>query len=305
MLFLLCILSKLVNIINQQHRKYQYMKNLFLAKISIENTDTLIFTNGEKYSPVYDSFPGVLNFSNFLNLNLSLILSIKPKLTHQLASNQIFLELIENQHIFATGCTYKWSDQKLNNTSEENIYKKVYSSDRYMLFYKGTRLNHSSNFQHIGILKNSQLTIPEAELVVIFNSGGEIIGYTLGNDVTAVDIETQNPLFQTQGKFYQGSVALSPLMKISSEFPIVDLNCKVIRNSKCIVDTTYSTKDFVRSDEEIVNQLNALQLTPNGGFIFLGCGAAYPLNNPLMINDKVIISSNLLPFSLENECKIV
>lgn len=281
------------------------MDDIFLAKISVNNTKVLIFTDGRKYSCVNEYYHDILSFSDFLKLETTIYKNLLLTLKNKLPNETKFLSLIEDNQIFATGCTFEWSLDKFNSTSDDDVYKKVYLSDRSMFFYKGNELNTASNFENIGLRQDSSLTIPEAEIVLVFNHEGKIIGHTIGNDVTAVDLEKLNPLFQAQAKFYKGSVSILPLIKLGDALPMTNINCKVIRDNNCISETTYSTKTFMRSTSEIVKQLVKLGLTPNGGFLFIGCGVSYPKDKGLIPNDTVIIQSDFLPIQLQNNCDYV
>lgn len=282
------------------------MQNIFLAKISIDQKEILIFTDGEAYySPVKVFFPSIQNFSDFLNLPPSIEMLSKVKMSSSLPVNPVYINLIEEQNIFATGCTFEWSDEKLQKTPESDPYRKIYHSERSMFFYKGSKKNLSPYQGNIGIRPDSEITIPEAEVVAVFNNCGKIIGYTLGNDVTAVDIEKQNPLYQMQAKFYQHSVSLLPFINLNPEFPKTNLKCKVFRNGACISETGYSTDTFNREVTEIVAQLIKLKLTPEGGFLLLGCGSSYPKDKGLTSKDIVRIEADFIPLILENSCSII
>lgn len=277
------------------------MGNLFLASILINGIKSMIFTDGNYFTLVSNYYPKITTFSDFLKLIDPDYASIS--LDNKLEENTIFLDLIEDQNIFATGCTYEWSQEKLASTPENDSYKKIYFSDRAMFFYKGNKNNLASNYGDIGLRSDSILTIPEAEIVVVFSSDGRIIGYTIGNDVTAVDIEKQNPLFQMQAKFYKGSVSILPFIKLGSKFPMTNIYCDVYRNNSCISKTEYHSKNFNRSDSELVSQLLKLGLNQNdGGFLFLGCGSSYPKDKGLKPNDSVVVRSDFLPINLKNNC---
>ena len=279
------------------------MDNLFLAKILINTQASMIFTDGNNFSLVSDSFPQARTLSDLLDSLAPNELSVPLK--NKLETTTKFLDLIEDQHIFATGCTYEWSQEKLISTHDNDSYKKIYHSDRSMFFYKGNHNNMASNNENIGLRPDSILTIPEAEIVIVFNNKGNIIGHTIGNDVTAVDIEKENPLFQMQAKFYKGSVSILPLIKLGSRLPITNIKCSVLRKGNCISETSYNTQTFNRSTSEIVNQLKKLEVTPNGGFLFLGCGASYPKNKGLIPKDTVIIQADFLPINLQNNCEYI
>ncbi len=281
------------------------MQNLFLAKILKDQNETLIFTDGTSYALMSSFNSSIKTFSDFLNFvtdfnDLSLI-----KMTLPLPSDSTFLHIIEDQNIFATGCSFEWNEEKLQKTADSDPYKKIYQSERSMFFYKGSKKNLSLFQGSIGIRPDSNITIPEAEIVVVFNSSGKIIGYTLGNDVTAVDIEKQNPLYQMQAKFYKHSVSLLPLVALRSELPMTHLKCKVFRNGECISETGYSTESFNRDVKEIVDQLMKLKLTQEGGFLLLGCGSSYPKDKGLIPKDIVRIEADFMPIQLENFCSLI
>ena len=44
------------------------------------------------------------------------------------------------------------------------------------------------------------------------NSSGDIIGYTIGNDMSSRSIEGENALYLPQAKYYTGSCALGPCL---------------------------------------------------------------------------------------------
>lgn len=274
------------------------MKNMFLAKIihgGHGDTEQLIFTDGVKYSPV-----GTNTLHDFLQTDC--LNNNEIFLGNDLAADTCFLPLIEDFQIFATGCTYEWSKEKIISLSHDDVYKKLYLSERSMLFYKGNKNNIATNGGKIGIRPDSALTIPEAEIVAVFNGKGKIIGFTLGNDVTAVDLEKENPLYQMQAKFYKGSAALLPMIKLGSELPLTNLYCRVLRDGELICETAYHSEKFNRKAQEIVDQLMKLGMTSNGGYLFLGCGVSYPKEKALRSGDTVILSADFLPIPLTNKC---
>lgn len=265
------------------------MNNLFLAKLAGQ----LVLTDGVKYASAGNSLQDFLNTETIPKIPLTLDLPSAP----------LFDSLIEDLQIFATGCTFLWSKEKIISLSNDDVYKKLYLSERSMLFYKGNKNNIASVGGKIGIRPDSALTIPEAEIVAVFNGKGKIIGFTLGNDVTAVDLEKENPLYQMQAKFYKGSVALLPMIKLGSELPLTNLYCRVFRGGELICETTYHSENFNRSAQEIVDQLMKLGMTPYGGYLFLGCGVSYPKEKALRPGDTVILSADFLPIPLTNDCK--
>ena len=52
----------------------------------------------------------------------------------------------------------------------------------------------------IRIRADSGWNVPEPEMVLVINRGGEIVGYCAGNDMSSRDIEGENPLYLPQAK---------------------------------------------------------------------------------------------------------
>ncbi len=99
----------------------------------------------------------------------------------------------------------------------DNIYGKAYGHERPEIFFKGTARVCVGPGQDIGIRFDSKLTAPEPELALILGRKGQVLGYTLGNDVSAWDIERENPLYIPQSKIYTGSCALGPVIVTADE----------------------------------------------------------------------------------------
>ena len=54
--------------------------------------------------------------------------------------------------------------------------------------------------------------VPEAEIGLVINAAGEIVGYLAGNDMSSRSIEGENALYLPQAKVYEASCALSALI---------------------------------------------------------------------------------------------
>ena len=125
---------------------------------------------------------------------------------------------ITKQEVWAAGVTYLRSREARMEESSEGgpFYDLVYSAPRPELFFKGTARRVSATNAPIRIRADSNWNVPEPELALVVGPDGQLIGYTIGNDVSSRDIEGENPLYLPQAKVYRGSCALGPASAAST-----------------------------------------------------------------------------------------
>ena len=75
-----------------------------------------------------------------------------------------------------------------------SCYDRVYTSPRPELFLKATPHRVAGPGQDLRIRADATWNVPEPELTAVLNSRCEIVGYTIGNDMSSRDIEGENPL---------------------------------------------------------------------------------------------------------------
>ena len=110
----------------------------------------------------------------------------------------------------------------------------------------------------IGIRSDSILTATEPELAYVLGEDGEIVGYTICNDVSAWDIERDNPLYLPQSKVFYGCCALGPMFVTASEVDDpynLNIKCTVIRNDKPIYEGGVNTSQINWKFEELTEFL--------------------------------------------------
>ena len=161
--------------------------------------------------------------------------------------------------VWAVGVTYKRQalehdkDLKKRKSDSKGIYSYVYSSERAEVFFKGFDRTCVGNLSPLFLRSDSKQTMPEAEMVLVLGEDGLPIGYTLGNDLTAWDIETESPLFLNQAKIWDGSSSIGPFIIPADQ--IVDpylcmLKCVVKRDGREIIKSSGETsqlKDQLRN----------------------------------------------------------
>ena len=94
------------------------------------------------------------------------------------------------QEIWASGVTYRRSASAwvADSQTSASIYDRVYGAKRLQTFFKaspGMAVGHGGI---IGMRGDASQTHPEAELAVMADPKGRIVGFTLGDDVSARDI---------------------------------------------------------------------------------------------------------------------
>jgi 2-dehydro-3-deoxy-D-arabinonate dehydratase len=74
------------------------------------------------------------------------------------------------------------------------FYDRVYTAERPELFFKASAWRCVGPGGPIGKRRDSAFTAAEPEIAIVLDSRGAILGFTLANDVSAWDIERDNPL---------------------------------------------------------------------------------------------------------------
>ena len=72
---------------------------------------------------------------------------------------------------------------------------------------------------HAGIRADAKWQVPEPELALIMNSRGQWIGLSIGNDMSARDIEGENLLYLPQAKIFTHSCIIGPSILVGVAEP--------------------------------------------------------------------------------------
>src|SRR5690349_15531358 len=128
---------------------------------------------------------------------------------------------IDQQEVWAAGVTYKRSQEARERESvgAAQFYDLVYSAARPELFFKAPAYRVSGPGERVHIRRDSKWSVPEPELALVVSPRGKIVGYTIGNDMSARDIEGENPLYLPQAKMYDHACALGPAVTLADSMP--------------------------------------------------------------------------------------
>ncbi len=199
------------------------------------------------------------------------------------------------REVWACGCTYASSAsfRDAEHGTREGFYAHVYREPRPEIFFKGPCRVCVGPGQPIGIRPDSRFTAPEPELAVVLGSKGNILGYTLANDVSAWDIEKENPLYLPQSKIYDACCALGPVIVTPDELTDpynLQMSCTIRRKGEEIFSGSVSTSQLNRKIEDLCEYLTRANSAPAGTVLLTGTGIIVPEEAALQAGDVVTIS---------------
>lgn len=197
--------------------------------------------------------------------------------------------------VYGCGCAYQTSAafRDAEHGTREGFYAHVYKSPRPEIFFKGTARVCVGPGEDIGLRVDSQFTAPEPEMAVVLGSRGNVLGYTIANDVSAWDIERENPLYLPQSKMYTGCCAIGPVIVTPEEIPdpyAVSITATITRQGKVIFQGETSTKKLARKIEEMVTYLCRANPVPAGTVLMTGTGIIVTKETALAPGDVVSIN---------------
>jgi 2-dehydro-3-deoxy-D-arabinonate dehydratase len=220
-------------------------------------------------------------------------------LVNQMASDEFVatapLMPIYPPEVWGCGCTYESSAsfRDAEHGTREGFYAHVYRDARPEVFFKGTSRVCVGPGEPIGIRSDSQFTAPEPELAVLLGSRGRIIGYTLANDVSAWDIERQNPLYLTQSKIYKGACAFGPVFVTPDELGDIRalrMTCRIERDGLALFSESVGINKLGRTIETLIEYLLRCNPAPAGTLLLTGTGIIATQEAALAPGDIVTIS---------------
>jgi len=205
-----------------------------------------------------------------------------------------FLAPIDRQEVWAAGVTYKRSQVARMEESEAaaSHYDKVYSAPRPELFFKATPYRVSGPGDPVRVRSDSEWSVPEPEFTLVINPDMKIVGYTIGNDMSARDIEGENPLYLPQAKVYRQCCALGPAIRLVEE-PLeratTTVRLSIQRKGREVFSGETTLDQLNRTPEELVGWLAKENEFPYGAFLLTGTGIVPPDDFSCEDGDSVTI----------------
>ena len=221
-------------------------------------------------------------------------LAAAATLTHPLDAVAL-LPPVDRQEIWAAGVTYLRSKAARMEESDfsATAYDRVYEAPRPEIFFKALGEKTVGPDDAVGIRGDARWSVPEPELALVMNSRGDVVGLTIGNDMSSRDIEGENLLYLPQAKTYDRSCALGPWIVLGpteAEARRWTVELAIHRDGAAVFSGSTGIDRLKRSFAELVSFLWRSQRFPQGVVLLTGTGVVPDDSFTLREGDRVTIS---------------
>jgi 2-dehydro-3-deoxy-D-arabinonate dehydratase len=197
------------------------------------------------------------------------------------------------QEVWGSGVTYLRSRAaRMAESTTADVYSKVYDAERPEIFFKQMGWRAVGDRQSVRIRKDTRWNVPEPELTLVVNAFQEIVGYTVGNDMSSRDIEGENPLYLPQAKTYTGSCAVGPGITLATadEMAALTVQLGIQRGGGQVFAGETAITQMKRQLPELVAYLCREIEFPHGVFLMTGTGIVPGDDFTLQAGDVVRIT---------------
>jgi len=263
-------------------------------KIFRTHTGIFIESNDAVYVSRHKDWDTFINQEHFFDAVLSETRNT-PTHSPDYLKNLAILPPIQSQEIWAAGVTYTRSrDARMEESKDAgggNFYDKVYDAVRPELFFKATPYRCVGPGAKVRIRRDSIWNVPEPELTLVISNKGNIIGYTIGNDMSSRSIEGENPLYLPQAKSYDGSAAIGPCVYTipAAIPPETKISMHIQRGDKKMYSGETAISNMKRGHGELVEFLFRECSFPKGCLLMTGTCLVPPNDFTLESGDEITI----------------
>ncbi|QGH33224.1 fumarylacetoacetate hydrolase [Gracilibacillus salitolerans] len=239
-------------------RIIRFMKKSNVEQLAVVTNDQSIF------ELTVDSFQDVIREAEKNNKSCGQIIEEDIKNKQPIPQNLLELELLApvvSDEVWAAGVTYLKSKEARNREAKvqtNSFYDKVYDAERPEIFLKSTARRLIGPDVPVGIRTDSNWQIPEPELALVVKADGEILGYTIGNDMSSRDIEGENPLYLPQAKMWKHSCSIGPAILLADTIDDpynLEIECRIQRDGALVSKGNANTSMLKRTYNELVSYL--------------------------------------------------
>lgn len=188
------------------------------------------------------------------------------------------LRPIDPPEVWCAGVTYERSRDARIEESGRDVYALVYDAPRPELFLKDAFCRRTVGpDQPIGIREDSAWNVPEPEIGLVLGASADIVGLTIGNDVSSREIEGENPLYLPQAKVYAGACAIGPAVVEGWSGTPLEIRMRIVdANGAEVFAGATSTARMRRGFAELVHWLCRDNPVPPGSVLLTGTGLVPP-----------------------------
>jgi 2-dehydro-3-deoxy-D-arabinonate dehydratase len=202
---------------------------------------------------------------------------------------------VERQEVWAAGVTYLRSKKARMDESDfsATAYDRVYAAARPEIFFKSLAEKVVATGGTVGIRRDARWSVPEPELALVLNSRGQVVGCTIGNDMSSRDIEGENLLYLPQAKVYDASCALGPWITLGASEAEARgwiIGISILRGGRPVFAGETSVGQIKRTFAELADYLCRSQTFPHGAVLLTGTGVVPPDSYTLQAGDVVEIA---------------
>ncbi len=142
---------------------------------------------------------------------------------------------------------------------------------------------------------------------MLLGAKGRVLGYTLANDVSAWDIERENPLYLPQSKVYAACCSLGPWFVTPDELTDpynIAMSLSIRRGDQILFEGETSTAKLGRKIEVLTEYLLRANPVPCASVLLTGTGIIVTQEAALAPGDICTIASPAIG-TLANEAALV
>lgn len=225
------------------------------------------------------------------------------------AGDVTLLTPVERQEVWAAGVTYLRSKKARMEESDfsANAYDQVYDAARPEIFFKSLPEKVVHPGDAVGIRADATWNVPEPELTLVVNSRKELVGVSIGNDMSSRDIEGENLLYLPQAKMYERACAVGPCIVTGvDETAIRDwtIGVEIVRENHAVFSGETRINNIKRSFDELLDYLGRSQNFPHGAMLLTGTGVVPDDDFNLNAGDIIRITVSGIG-TLENTVAVV
>ncbi|WP_435102310.1 fumarylacetoacetate hydrolase family protein [Halarchaeum sp. P4] len=203
---------------------------------------------------------------------------------------------VDPDEVWGAGVTYAISQESREGEGGlEEAYIGAYEGERPEVYFKATPTRTVGPGDSVGIRGDSDWDVPEPEFTMILHDG-DIVGYTVGNDMCSRDIERENLLYLPQSKIYDKSCAIGPCVVTEETIGDphdVEMTLTIERDGDVAFTESTSTSEMVRTVDELAEFFRRYNYIPESAALLTGTSIIPP-------DDFTLEEDDLISIEIEN-----